>query len=503
MTRQVRLDKKIYIVLAAIMLGGLLLRLLLLGHQSLWLDEFASWWFAKRDLRGVLQSEPTNPPFYYLLLHYWINWFGTSESALRSLSIIPSVVSIWLTFILGRKLFSVEIGVLAMVYEAVCPFQIYYAQEARCFSLLECILLLALISLWIALNSQSPWPRLLWCCTYSMLCSVALYTHFISIFFLAAHALYVLCRKPKQIVAMGLSMLLSLLIFTPWLVTMLRAASRGGQQRHYLFLKLPKAFFSFLYGYSLIPVDNMAVLHVLSTLKANLLFLTCAIISAAVFAPLFRLAKKRWEVATEFLIATCCIPVILAFLVSFKIMLFDERYLIAASPLLYIIVAACISEARVFISKGNPMRPSSLIVLAACLVQCSLLGISLYNYYFNPRFSKEQWREAVNYIDKLVPDSETALIIFEPDYIRVCYIYYSERQLKYQPLASLDFASLVSSERTLQEFSRTNKWILVVRSHPEDSFASAAISTSFHLESYRNFEKANPIEVYAFRSLNK
>ena len=40
-----------------------------------------------------------------------------------------------------------------------------------------------------------------------------------------------------------------------------------------------------------------------------------------------------------------------------------------------------------------------------------LLLVSLYNYYFTPRFGREQWREAVAYIES--QDSGKTVIVFD------------------------------------------------------------------------------------------
>ena len=77
------IDRRVVVPLVMILAVALPLRFLTLGRQSLWLDEIASWRFASQDVLHVLRSEPTNPPLYYLLLHLWMGWFGTSESAMR------------------------------------------------------------------------------------------------------------------------------------------------------------------------------------------------------------------------------------------------------------------------------------------------------------------------------------------------------------------------------------------------------------------------------------
>jgi len=53
-----------------------------------------------------------HPPFYYVLLHYWITVFGTSESAVRLLSALFGVLAIPMIYLVSRQLFDKEAGLV-------------------------------------------------------------------------------------------------------------------------------------------------------------------------------------------------------------------------------------------------------------------------------------------------------------------------------------------------------------------------------------------------------
>src|SRR5262249_21964794 len=114
------------LVLGFILLVAVLLRVLMISREILWMDEIASWHFAMRDLPGVLRSEVTNPPVYYLLLHFWMSWFGTTEAAIRSLSVVPGVFSVWIIYRLASGMWNRPIALIAALYQAISTFQIYY-----------------------------------------------------------------------------------------------------------------------------------------------------------------------------------------------------------------------------------------------------------------------------------------------------------------------------------------------------------------------------------------
>lgn len=117
---------------------ALLLRLPTLAGRSLWLDETYSAWFAAVPLRELWTSVPlyeTHPPFYYTLLKGWTALFGPHEAAMRSLSVLASVLTVlaipacarWAR--LGAR--AERVALLAALFLAVNAASIQYAQQAR------------------------------------------------------------------------------------------------------------------------------------------------------------------------------------------------------------------------------------------------------------------------------------------------------------------------------------------------------------------------------------
>ncbi|MGA8497306.1 MAG: glycosyltransferase family 39 protein [Xanthobacteraceae bacterium] len=114
------------------------LRFVALAHQSLWTDELFSVFWAKSGAIYMLShaADETNPPLYYLLLDLWIWGFGDSESAVRLLSACISTLTILVVFVLGNVFFDRRAGFIAALLFALSAWNLYFAQEARVFSLL-------------------------------------------------------------------------------------------------------------------------------------------------------------------------------------------------------------------------------------------------------------------------------------------------------------------------------------------------------------------------------
>lgn len=124
--------------LILVLISGTALRLTRLGYQSEWNDEALSVVIAKGSLYQILtnQFQTRHPPGYYLLLHFWLNLFGDSDFALRLLSAIAGILSIYVIYLLGETLFSHKTGLWAAAITASMPYHLYYSQEIRAYSLL-------------------------------------------------------------------------------------------------------------------------------------------------------------------------------------------------------------------------------------------------------------------------------------------------------------------------------------------------------------------------------
>jgi mannosyltransferase len=471
---------------------GLLLRVVALSKESLWVDEVASWYFAS-DLHRALTAERTNPPLYYTMLYFWMRWFGTSEAAMRSLSVVPSMLSIGLIYSLGKKLLSRRIALIAALYMCVSSFHIFYAQEARAFATLTCFLLIHTLALWYALETPGK-KRLLYYAISALAGGAALYLHFIALFFISGLGLFVLLRKRGQLLNFIISSAVAFGLFLPWLTTMFKAASGGGQHRRYLFLKLPQAYFSFLFGDTLIPLDGEAVTHIRQTLVHFAPALLAGMLSLGLMLPFLLRAWKRWGDALTFVLIGATVPVLLAFIVSFKVMLFDERYLIAASPFIYIAIATSVVE--VWDSRSSVPGWQRLAGFSAVCVYSVLLLVSLGNYYFNPRFGKEQWREAMAYVEQ--PRSGKTILIFDPTFLRFNYDYYQKLHLPYAEIDSRVEQGPGFPAR-IQGLVAGYDSVWLVRSHSDNSSGLNILEANMTEDDHREFPKAEGIDLWHFR----
>lgn len=163
--------------LIALLLAGLLVRLIRL-NAALWYDEAFSAWLAKLPLQALVTATfgDVHPPAYYLLIKGLGGLLGYSEAVLRAPSVLAGVVLIAVVYRLGRVLRLSDTAVwISTGLTAFAPFQVYYSQEARFYALQMLAITLAALGL-----VERRW----WLLAAGSL--AALYLHNISALFVAA-----------------------------------------------------------------------------------------------------------------------------------------------------------------------------------------------------------------------------------------------------------------------------------------------------------------------------
>src|SRR6056297_3285903 len=142
-------------LLTLIVLLAIGLRLNGITARSLWLDEALSWKLQTFPLATILErsGEPTttHPPLYFLILHGWTRLLEDSEFAMRSLSLVFGIGTLFsLCFLLkslGRLVLPPESAndlktntacLLACFFLAVSNLHIHQSQQVRGYTLAAC-----------------------------------------------------------------------------------------------------------------------------------------------------------------------------------------------------------------------------------------------------------------------------------------------------------------------------------------------------------------------------
>lgn len=151
-------DRATSMTLALIVIGGLVLRLLTLGDKSIWLDESFSLWVVRQpfdDFWRYMVDLDLHPPAYFLSLRGWAV-FGDTEVALRSFSVLWSILTLPVVFGIGRAVGGRLLGLLSAGILAVSPLHIEHAQQARMYSMVTFFAAAATLCLLQVLGDMRP-----------------------------------------------------------------------------------------------------------------------------------------------------------------------------------------------------------------------------------------------------------------------------------------------------------------------------------------------------------
>jgi mannosyltransferase len=139
----------------------LAITLVQIDRAPLWRDELATWSAASRPLGDLLRLAANIDGVsvaYYLLMHAWVELFGASVLALRLPAALSMAGAAALIAVLGGRLFSGRVGLVAGLLFAVLPSTSRYGQETRPYALATLFAVLATLLLVGAL-AQPGWLR--------------------------------------------------------------------------------------------------------------------------------------------------------------------------------------------------------------------------------------------------------------------------------------------------------------------------------------------------------
>lgn len=156
--------------------------------QSLWRDEAFSYLMAKKNILDllILTARDANPPLYYLSLKIWMTFFGSSEVALRSLSLIFFFATIYVAFLILTETFGISVkkSYLYLLIFVANPLLHYYAFEARMYTMLA---FFATLSFYFLFQKKYT--------SFTIAVILGLYTHYFMIFTFIPHFIFFFMQR--------------------------------------------------------------------------------------------------------------------------------------------------------------------------------------------------------------------------------------------------------------------------------------------------------------------
>jgi mannosyltransferase len=227
--RAERLARSNGLLIGLIVLTGMTLRVYGISALDLWGDEAFSWMQANRSFTNLLvaTAQDNYPPLHNIILYFTMALFGDSEIALRIPSALMGTLTIWVVYLVGKKMWDPRAGLIAAVLLAFSPIHIWHSIEARMYALLCLTSILYVWSSFSFLSNDSK-PSMLAC----FLSGVSLlYSHvFGSFVFIAinaaifANCMFITARVKFGLLKWSLVQFATVVAFLPWLIVLLKHA---------------------------------------------------------------------------------------------------------------------------------------------------------------------------------------------------------------------------------------------------------------------------------------
>ncbi|MFC1711440.1 glycosyltransferase family 39 protein [Patescibacteria group bacterium] len=372
------------LILLAIFIG-FLLRLIAI-NQSLWLDEAISFNAASLSLKNYFAKfalKDFNPPFYYLVLHYWLKAFPKTELFLR----LPSIIFGVLTGIFIYKIYNLVFSnkkqaLLSLILLLTSPLHIYYSQEARVYAL-STLLVSASIYYFMLVIKNKRNKNLIF---YTIFTLLMLYSHYLSFFIIFLQFLYSLVLGRGKLKKIFLAFLAIFILYLPWLPTFFKQLSIGNiTAENKVWVGLGSASLKNVF---LLPIkfiigrisyENKGLYYSLAfVLIAFFSYLFAKAFNKGKFLSLKKIKAKKLEALIWFWLI---VPTILGIIVSIKVPIFTYFRFLFCLPAFYILIAKGALQV-----KGKTVVISTMIFINVFFS---------FQYLFITKNHRENWKEAV------------------------------------------------------------------------------------------------------------
>jgi dolichyl-phosphate-mannose-protein mannosyltransferase len=164
--------------------------------------------------RSAMQFDPGKPLLYHLLLHWFCGWFGTSEAALRGLSLIFGISSTALVFAYGNELYGPRVGFAAAAIWAFNPLALLFARWARMYSMFVAFAVAHLLALAKVRHAATASRTI----TAGVLGAVMLYSHLAAVLIIGADLMVIMreLRRDRRSASWP-AVAIAVLLFAPFI----------------------------------------------------------------------------------------------------------------------------------------------------------------------------------------------------------------------------------------------------------------------------------------------
>lgn len=302
-------------------------KLFFIEKRDISIDEPFSIFHAQQSLKYIFNlsaSGEPNPPLFLLLLHFWIKLFGNDVIAVRLMPLIFNALTSVIIYQTGRKYFTEKVGITSALIFIFSFYHFFHGLECRTYAL---FVMAASLSLYCFLKAiQTKNNKTIIGLTLSNVLLV--YSHYFGWFLVFTQFIIMVILWNDRTILKRVSLAISftMLAFVPMLriiINQFKLSNKG------TWLEPP------------VIRDYLKEIIMLFNDKMVILVLGIIVIVGALLIKRTGTEKLKIQYLIAFL--WWFVPYTLMFIISFKLPVFNSRYILFTSVGLYLFVSALIS----------------------------------------------------------------------------------------------------------------------------------------------------------------
>lgn len=507
-------NKNLLFIIALLVIN-FFIRISFLSSNSIDLDEPFSLFYSQMSVGEIVRNLVTgnNPPFYEIMLHFWIKLVGMSPFAVRFPSMIFSIATILVVYKIGEKFFNMRTAVLSSLLLSLSVTHVYFSHEARVYSL---FVLLTTYSFLLVLNILRNKVSVFNLISLSIAYILLAYSHYFGLLVIAFQLFSILIIKPSEpnarkryflvfsafilfyipFISIVISRFWMSAVYGTWITPVSNVHEffyifknfSNEDCRNFLFIiillwaavsvyyskKKQFRLFNTTIAYILVPVFFFISYSIYFDFplvwKVTSMKLFAAFFAAIIFlftAIEFFNSRKN-ESLVIVVVAWFVFPITLLFLISFFIPVFIVRYLVFIMPAFYILIAASVE--KLFPDKHS----FSIVSFALLLFMIATFTANPHNGRYSDKLAADVVAES---------DTETKIVICPNDYYLAfsyyyCFDCFQEYDNVFYRLQGENVFLMCDTNYLADVVSKNDK-VIVIDAHSELSFPGNGVSAWF------------------------
>jgi glycosyltransferase involved in cell wall biosynthesis len=355
-----------YIIPILLFLVAFVWKVMYIGARDICLDEPFTIFNAQLNLLDIIKlpanNEPT-PPLFMMILHFWIKIFGIGAYSVRIVPILFNAFTAVFLYLIGKKFFNSWSGLIASGLFIFSTYHFYFGGDTRTYAMLS---FATAAALYYFLSIAREPEKKIYAIGLVISNLMLIYGHYFGWFvvFMEFVSAFFFLKNREFLKKTAISILATAVLYIPMMPV------------------LYKQFFISKGGTWLAPPTKSQYIHELKYFMndKNAFYVLIGILALGIILALFRKPGTNNLKTTALFFLWWIVPYSIMFLVSFKIPMFTNRYILFNTIGLYLFAGFAIAYL---------FQKFRILVPLAGLVLLVVMYMNMYTEDFAPRGVKK------------------------------------------------------------------------------------------------------------------